>query len=255
MNRAGKIAMKLDDGDGIVGVQIATPEQDVFLTTALGQAIRFPISSLRVFVGRTSTGVRGVALGDGDRVISMSILRHFESSPDERTAYLKMRRAVAGESEAAADDGVVEGEETNGNGAGNLDLDRYAVMSAAEEHILTVSQNGYGKRTSSFEYRVTSRGGKGIQTMVVNDRNGPLVASFPVEETDQIMLVTDRGQLIRVPVDGVRLTGRATQGVIVFSTGADEAVVSVERITEDAEADDEIASDDEGPESPETGES
>jgi len=223
VNRAGKIAMKLDEGDGIVGVQIATPAQDVFLTTALGQAIRFPISSLRVFAGRTSTGVRGIALGEGDRVISMSILRHFESTSEERAGYLKMRRAVAGEPEEGEDAAAV------------VNMERYAEMSAAEEQIITISQNGYGKRSSSFEYRVTSRGGKGIQAMVVNDRNGPLVASFPVDESDQIMLVTDRGQLIRVPVDGVRIAGRATQGVIVFNTGADEAVVSVERVSEEAD--------------------
>ncbi|MEM0905890.1 MAG: DNA gyrase subunit A [Pseudomonadota bacterium] len=229
VNRSGKIAMKLDDGDGIVEVQIATPEQDVLLTTALGQAIRFPISSLRVFVGRTSTGVRGIALGDSDKVISMSILRHFDTTGEERAAYLKMRRAVAGESDGPgeADDGATA----------FVDVERYAQMSAAEEHVITISQNGYGKRTSSFEYRVTARGGKGIQAMVVNGRNGPLVASFPVEDSDQIMLVTDGGQLIRVPVDGVRIAGRATQGVIVFNTDAEEQVVSVERVSEDADSD------------------
>ena len=229
VNRAGKIAMKLDNGDGIVGVQIATPAQDVFLTTALGQAIRFPISSLRVFAGRTSMGVRGISLGENDRVISMSILHHFDTSSEERTAYLKMRRAVAGEAATVEENG-----EDTVAGA-DVSLERYAEMSAAEEQIITISQNGFGKRSSSFEYRVTSRGGKGIQAMVVNDRNGPLVASFPVEETDQIMLVTDGGQLIRVPVDGVRIAGRATQGVIVFNTGADEHVVSVERVSEEGE--------------------
>ncbi|WMS40985.1 DNA gyrase subunit A [Acuticoccus sp. MNP-M23] len=231
VNRAGKIAMKLDEGDGILGVQIATPEQDVLLTTASGQAIRFPITALRVFAGRTSTGVRGISLGDGDLVISMSILNHFATNSEERAAYLKMRRAVAGETDAPPEEGA---EEENGI----VELERYAAMSASEEHILTVSQNGYGKRTSSFEYRVTSRGGKGIQAMVVNDRNGPLVASFPVDDTDQIMLVTNGGQLIRVPVDGVRTAGRATQGVTIFKTGDGENVVSVERVTEEAEADD-----------------
>ncbi|MEM7693796.1 MAG: DNA gyrase subunit A [Pseudomonadota bacterium] len=230
VNRAGKIAMKLDEGDGIVGVAIATPEQDVTLTTALGQAIRFPITTLRVFVGRTSTGVRGIALGAGDTVISMSILRHFATSGEERAAYLKMRRAVAGDQEAPP-----EGDEDLG---ASINLDRYAEMSAAEETILTVSENGYGKRTSSFEYRVTARGGKGIQAMVVNDRNGPLVASFPVEESDQIMLVTDKGQLIRVPVAGVRIAGRATQGVTIFNTAMDERVVSVERVSDDEEPED-----------------
>ena len=238
VNRAGKIAMKLDEGDGILGVQIATPEQDVLLTTSGGQAIRFPITALRVFAGRTSTGVRGISLADGDRVISMSILRHFATNSEERAAYLKMRRAVAGETDAPEDgaDEIV----------GDVDVERYAAMSASEEHILTVSQNGYGKRTSSFEYRVTSRGGKGIQAMVVNDRNGPLVASFPVEETDQIMLVTNGGQLIRVPVDGVRIAGRATQGVTIFNTAEGEDVVSVERVTEEAEAEDAVEADGDG---------
>ncbi|WP_420394737.1 DNA gyrase subunit A [Acuticoccus sp.] len=229
VNRAGKIAMRLDEGDGIVGVAIATPDHDVLLTTAQGQAIRFPVSSLRVFLGRNSSGVRGIALGDGDAVISMSILRHFATNPEERAAFLRMRRAVAGEAEPPPEEAD--------DGAGSfVDLERYATMSAAEEQILTVSQNGYGKRTSSFEFRVTARGGKGIAAMVVNERNGPLVASFPVEDTDQIMLVTNAGQLIRVPVDGVRVAGRSTQGVIVFSTAADERVVSVDRVSEDVVA-------------------
>ncbi len=228
VNRAGKIAMKLDDGDGIVGVAIATPDHDVFLTTALGQAIRFPVSSLRVFLGRNSSGVRGISLAEGDKIISMSILRHFPTNPDERSVFLKMRRAVAGEAEPV-------GEEDEGGNGGELTLERYAEMSAAEEQILTISENGYGKRSSSFEFRVTSRGGKGIAAMVVNGRNGPLVAGFPVEETDQIMLVTNAGQLIRVPVDGVRVAGRNTQGVIVFNTAADERVVSVDRVTDDGE--------------------
>nr|WP_281262250.1 DNA gyrase subunit A [Acuticoccus kandeliae] len=238
VNRAGKIAMKLDDGDGIVGVQIATPQEDVLLTTSLGQAIRFPVEALRVFAGRTSTGVRGIALGKKDEVISMSMLRHFDTSPEERAAYLKRRRAVAGEAVEAVEGPEAAGEETVDDSF-DLGLERYAAMSAAEEHIITVSENGYGKRTSSFEFRVTGRGGKGIAAMVVNDRNGPLIASFPVDDSDQIMLVTNAGQLIRVPVDGVRIAGRATQGVIVFDTAADERVVSVERITEEAEGEDE----------------
>jgi DNA gyrase subunit A len=225
VNRAGKIAMKLDEGDGIIGVATATPDDDVILTTAAGQSIRFPVTSLRVFVGRTSTGVRGIALGDDDRVISMSILKHFATNPEERYAYLKMRRAVAGELDAPPE----EGEEANAV----IDLERYASMSAAEEQIITISENGFGKRTSSYEFRVTGRGGKGIVAMTVNERNGRLVASFPVEETDQIMLVTNKGQLIRVPVAGVRIAGRATQGVIIFDTAADERVVSVDRITEE----------------------
>ncbi|XWN34332.1 MAG: DNA gyrase subunit A [Devosia sp.] len=235
VNRAGKIAMKLDEGDGIVDVQIATPENDVLLTTAQGQAIRFPVSSLRVFMGRTSTGVRGINLAPGDEVISMSILRHFDTNPDERNAYLKMRRAVAGESLAPGEAVAEEAGEIV-----ELGSERYAAMSAAEEQIITISENGYGKRSSSFEFRVTGRGGKGISAMVVNDRNGRLVAGFPVEDSDQIMLVTNGGQLIRVPVDGVRVAGRATQGVIVFDTAEGENVVSVSRVTEETDSEDDV---------------
>ncbi len=235
VNRNGKIAMKLDEGDGIVDVQVCTERDDVLLTTALGQCIRFPVDDVRVFAGRTSTGVRGIALGSDDTIISMSILHHFDASPAERQAYLKMRRAVAGE----ADDGAAEAEtEENGAAAEGVVLgaERYAEMSAAEQIVLTVSENGYGKRTSSFEYRITGRGGKGIVAMAVNDRNGRLVASFPVDDSDQIMLVTNGGQLIRCPVDGIRLAGRATQGVIVFDTAEGERVVSTQRISEDEDA-------------------
>jgi DNA gyrase subunit A len=165
-------------------------------------------------------------------VISLSILRHVEATSEERTAYLKMRRAVSGEggAEEAAD---AEGEEPSS--AIQLSSERYVEMSAQEQVVLTVSVNGYGKRTSSYEYRTTGRGGKGIVAMSVNSRNGKLVASFPVEHADQIMLVTDAGQLIRCPVEGIRVAGRSTQGVIVFDTAEDEHVVSVERLTEDAD--------------------
>ncbi len=244
VNRNGKIAMKLDEGDGIVGVQLATEKHDVLLTTALGQCIRFPVNEVRVFKGRDSTGVRGIALGEGNRVISMAILLHFDADGAERAAYLKMSRAVRGEGEPEAGETVVEttadGEtEDEGLAAGELSQDRYAEMSAAEQFILTVSENGYGKRTSSFEYRTTGRGGKGIVAMVVNERNGPLVASFPVEANDQIMLVSNGGQIIRMPIDGIRIVGRGTQGVIVFDTAEDETVVSVEHLGEDEEEDDE----------------
>ena len=232
VRRSGIIAMKLDDNEAIVDVQICTELDDVLLTAAGGQCIRFPVTDVRVFTGRTSMGVRGIALPGSDKVISLSILRHVEATSDERSAYLKMRRAVAGE--AAAEEGVeAEAEETAG--AIQLSSERYVEMSAQEQVVLTVSVNGYGKRTSSYEYRTTGRGGKGIVAMSVNDRNGVLVASFPVEESDQIMLVTDKGQLIRCPVEGIRIAGRSTQGVIVFDTAEDEHVVSVEHIGEDAE--------------------
>ena len=231
INRAGKIAMKLDEGDHIAGVEICTARDDVLLTTAHGQCIRFAVDDVRVFKGRDSTGVRGIRLEGDDAIISMAIIRHVEASADERVAFLKMSRAVAGE-EAEQE---VGDEEAAADTA--LGQERYAELSAAEQVILTVSSNGYGKRTSAYEYRITGRGGKGIVAMAVNDRNGPLIASFPVEDSDQIMLVTDGGQLIRCPVNGIRKAGRSTQGVIVINTADEEHVVSVERISEEEESD------------------
>ena len=186
-----------------------------------------------MFAGRNSVGNRGIALADGDRVISMAILRHFEATADERDAYLKMSRAVRGEGEPEVAAEPEEGEAEEMAAGGELDQGRYAEMGAAEEFILTVSENGYGKRSSSHEYRVTGRGGKGIVAMAVSERNGPLVASFPVEDSDQIMLVSDGGQIIRMPIHDIRIIGRGTQGVTVFKTAEDEKVVSVERLTDD----------------------
>lgn len=241
----GKIAMKLDEGDQIVGVETATANDDVLLTTAMGQAIRFPVDDVRVFKGRDSMGVRGISLAEGDKVISMAVINHSDASAEERAAYLKMSRAVRGEG-AEEDNGSDEGDVV----AGELSQERYAQMSASEQFILTISENGYGKRTSSHEYRITGRGGKGIVAMAVNKRNGNLVSSFPVEDTDQIMLISDGGQTIRLPVGGdkpIRIVSRGSQGVIVFDTAEDEKVVSVEHISE-PEDEDNIAP----PESPVT---
>ncbi|MBL8893128.1 MAG: DNA gyrase subunit A [Rhizobiales bacterium] len=229
INRAGKRAMDLSAGDQLAGVEICTESDDVLLTTAQGQAIRFATSDVRLFQSRNSTGVRGIRLAEGDQVISMSILRHVEATTDERVAYLKMARAVAGE------------ETENGTGDEepiadvSLSQERYAEMGAAEQFILTVSARGFGKRTSSYELRITNRGGKGITGMLVSERNGPVVAAFPVEDSDQIMLVTDLGQLIRCPVHDIRKSGRNAQGVTIFKTTEGESVVSVERISEEAE--------------------
>ena len=221
INKNGKIAMKLEEGDGIVNVMTSTEDDDVLLTTTGGMCIRFPATDVRVFSGRNSVGVRGINLAEGDHVISMTILRHFECDSEERTAYLKMSRAMQGEAgEPAVNDDAA------------ISQERYIEMSANEEIILTVSENGYGKRTSSYEYRTTGRGGKGIVAMTVNDRNGQLISSFRSEESDEIMLVTNGGQLIRCPVNGIRIAGRSTQGVIVFNTSAEERVVAVERISE-----------------------
>jgi len=229
----GKIAMKLDDGEGIIGVETCAPDDDVLLTTTLGQAIRFNVGDVRVFQSRNSMGVRGIRLAKDDAIISMSILHHFDADPQERIAYLKMSRAMRGETEEAVE--VLEGEEADGA----ISAERYAQMGAAEQFVLAISENGYGKRSSSYEYRVTGRGGKGITAMAITDKNGSLVASFPIENDDQIMLVTDGGKLIRVPVHGIRVAGRATQGVIVFDTAKGEKVVSVERISEPEEDDSE----------------
>jgi DNA gyrase subunit A len=238
VRRSGIIAMKLDEGDAIVDVQICTENDDVLLTSAAGQCIRFAVNDVRVFQGRTSMGVRGINLAEGDKLISLSILRHVEATAEERAAYLKrasaVRRGGNGNGNGnGMDDNVADQEEAEG--AIELGETRYVDMSAAEQFVLTISEKGFGKRTSSYEYRTTGRGGKGIVAMAITEKNGRLVASFPIEESDQIMLVTDGGQLIRCPVDGIRIAGRATQGVIVFSTGEGERVASVERLTEDSE--------------------
>lgn len=227
INRTGKIAMKLDDGDQIANVDICSAADDVLLTTAQGQCIRFAVDDVRVFKGRGSTGVRGIKLDSDDHVISMAIIRHVDASAEERVAFLKMSRAVSG------DDQETGGDDEETVADQGLSQERYAEMGAAEQVLLTVSANGYGKRTSSYEYRITNRGGKGIVAMTVNERNGPLVASFPVEENDQIMVVTDGGQLIRCPVADIRKAGRSTQGVIIIDTADDEHVVSVEHLSED----------------------
>ncbi|TCT39317.1 DNA gyrase subunit A [Martelella mediterranea] len=233
VNRNGKIAMKLDDeNDRILSVWTCTPDDDVLLTTAKGQAIRFPVPTVRVFAGRNSIGVRGIALAEDDSVISMTIVSHVEADPWERAAYLKRaaleRRSENGEPEDIALVGEGDVEE------GTLMDDRYEELKFHEQFILTVTEKGFGKQSSSYDFRVSGRGGKGIRATdtAKTDEIGKLVAAFPVEENNQIMLVTNAGQLIRVPVDGIRIASRATKGVTVFKTGADEKVVSVEVISE-----------------------
>jgi DNA gyrase subunit A len=228
IRRSGIIAMKLDEGEAIADVALCTDADDILLSTAAGQCIRFPVSDVRVFKGRDSTGVRGIKLDDDDKLISMAIIRHIEAISEERVAYLKLANAVRRGDEA-------EGEPDDEEKVGSIELSqqRYAEMGAAEQFILTLTDLGYGKRTSSFEYRITGRGGKGIVAMSLGKKNGRVVGSFPVEESDQIMLVTDGGKLIRTPVKDIRIAGRSTQGVIVFDTADDEKVVSVERIRED----------------------
>ena len=219
--RNGKIAMELADGVELVNARIASEDDDIMLVTDSGRAIRFRTTDVRVFKGRKSNGVRGIRLTNGDKVVSMAVIRHFEASPDERAAYLKMRRLMAGVVEDA------ETDEDGGNADSLLPQERYAEMSAAENLILTITSQGSGKLSSSFDYPLRGRGGMGVQAMDKAMRGGPLVASFPVELDDQIMLATSRGQSIRVPVDGISFRSRNAGGVKVFNTGEGEEVVSV----------------------------
>ena len=233
VNKSGKIAMKLADGDSIIGVATCTEEQDFLLTTKLGKAIRFAVTDVRVFKGRDSTGVRGIKLADGDEVVSLSLLYHSDASSAEARAYLKqasaLRRAESGEAEAPeaeeadAEDGVEEA---------TLTPERYASLSAREQFVLTVSGSGFGKRTSSFEYRVTGRGGSGIVALGMGKKNSAVIAAFPVEDSDDLMLISDSGQTIRIAVADVSIQGRAAGGVTIFKVDEGEKVVSVERIAD-----------------------
>ena len=243
----GKIAMKLPEGIELVDVRTCSEEDDVMLVTDSGRAIRFSTTDVRVFKGRDSTGVRGIRLNGDDHVVSMSVIRHFDASSEERQAYLKKRRAIAG----LADDVDVSDEDDIASDA-SIDQERYAEMSAAENLILTITAGGSGKLSSSHDYPVRGRGGMGVTAMDKAMRGGALIASFPVELEDQIMLATSKGQSIRVPVEGISFRSRSAGGVKVFNTGKGETVVSVARIAdqedEDQEAD-EAGANDAAPES------
>ncbi|MEM8821173.1 MAG: DNA gyrase subunit A [Pseudomonadota bacterium] len=230
----GKIAMKLPEGVRLVGAQICDESHDFLLVTSNGRAIRFPVTEVRVFKGRDSTGVRGVKLGDGAGVVSMAVIRHFEATPEERVAYLKRRRAVAGE---IAEEAEAEAAEAEEGAVADIALPegRYVAMSAAEDLILTITERGLGKISSSHDYPVRGRGGQGVAAIDKAMRGGPLVASFPIQPDDQIMLVTDRGQSIRCPVSGISFRSRSAGGVKVFNTAEDEAVVSVALIADQGE--------------------
>ena len=240
---SGLKAIKLEEGDSIAGVELCTDKDDILLTTREGQCIRFPADKTSLKKGRDTIGDIGIKLSGEDDVIAMTVLRHIEATPEERAAYLKRANAVrrGGEEEEVAAEEEADAEETAD--AIELGEKRYVELSAAEQFILTVSERGYGKRSSSYEYRITNRGGKGIVAMgiwegkkgeeKIKDKIGRLVGSFPVEEADQVMLVTDQGKLIRTGVSGIRIAGRATQGVIVLNTAEDERVVSVERLSEE----------------------
>ena len=232
INKNGKIAMKPSDGESIISVQTCTDDNDILLATKKGQCIRFSVDKVRVFASRSSTGVRGIKLDKNDSVMAMSILNHVEGETDEFRAYLKassiMRRAKDDTEESIADEDV----------SLELSTERYAELAAKEQVILTVASNGQGKRTSSYEYRLTNRGGKGVISMMLTKSNSDMVSSFPIDENDEIMLIDDNGQLIRCPVSGIRIMGRNTQGVKIFNISEDSSVVSVERVVEhDSEED------------------
>jgi DNA gyrase subunit A len=239
----GKIAMKLQDDARLVNVRICTESQDVLLATRKGMCIRFPVTDVRVFEGRTSTGVRGIRLDKGDEIISMSMLEHAEIDVEQRDAYLKIASAMRRSGENG------EGEAANGDARElpTMPQEAFDAFAAGEQFILVVTEKGFGKRTSAYEYRITGRGGKGVGNIEVTERNGTVVAAFSVDRTDHIMLVTDAGQLIRCPVDDIRIAGRLTQGVTLFRVGEEERVVSVARLREDSEdgEDDVAGADDE----------
>ena len=229
--RNGKIAMKFEDEHAdttLINARIASNDDDVMLVTDSGRAIRFPATDVRIFNSRSSVGVRGIRLQGNDKVVSMSIIRHFEADPAERAAYLKMRRAMAG----LTDDAENEDEEA---APGQISQERYAEMSAAENLILTITAKGSGKLSSSHDYPVRGRGGMGVAAMDKAMRGGPLVSSFPVDLSDQIMLVTSTGQSIRVPIEGISFRSRGAGGVKVFDTGKGETVVSVAWIADQGE--------------------
>ncbi len=228
--RNGKIAMKLPDSVRLINARICSEDDDVMLTTRMGKAIRFAVPDVRVFKGRESTGVRGIRLAATDEVVSMAVIRHFEATPEERVAYLKMRRAVAGapEEEAADEDDEAVADVSLGQA-------RYVEMSEAEDLLLTITENGAGKLSSSHDYPLRGRGGQGVMAMDKAMRGGRLVTLFPVEQDDQIMLATDAGQSIRCPVTDISFRSRSAGGVRVFNTAGGERVVSVALVAEPGE--------------------
>ena len=233
----GLIAMKLEEGEKLVSVKICREDEDVLLATKLGKAIRFPVDDIRVFAGRTSTGVRGIKIGKGDEVISMSILKHLEATPEERVAYMKAASKMVGAEGEAVEVEVEEGVDANYQ----LPQERFQEMLKAEQLLLTVTNKGFGKRTSSYEYRLTGRGGQGVTNMNLTAKNGgAVVATFPVTDAHQIMLVTDKGKLIRTPVENVRITGRSAQGVTIFKVGDDESVMSVAWLISDGDDEEDV---------------
>jgi DNA gyrase subunit A len=233
VKRNGKIAMKFEEeGDAILAVETCTDNDDVLLTAGSGQCIRFRVDDVRVFAGRSSTGVRGITMGEDDRAISMTILEHVNADPSERAAYLK--RAVNERKAAGADEDDIALTNEEIAEEAQLSDERYEFLRQHEQFVLTVTEFGYGKRSSSYDFRLTGRGGKGIRATDVSkvDEIGKLVAAFPIGNDDQIMMVSDGGTVIRVPVHNIRIASRATKGVTIFNTADGEKVVSVEPISE-----------------------
>ncbi len=235
----GKIAMKLDDGDKLINVRICQEDNDIMLAAKSGKCIRFPVTEVRMFVGRNSTGVRGIKLADDDEVISMSVLNHSDATSEERDEYQRISSAAKRLQAERGGDCEVAPEGT-GVAMAVLTPEKYQEMKEKEQFILTVTTTGYGKRSSSYEYRVTGRGGQGIANMEMSARNKEVASSFPIEDDNQIMMVTDGGKLIRMPVADIRIAGRKTQGVILFRTAENEKVVSVTWLDADAGDDDEL---------------
>ncbi|RWR31328.1 DNA gyrase subunit A [Sinirhodobacter populi] len=235
VKRNGKIAMKLPEGVTLVDTRMCTEDDDIMLVMAGGRAIRFPVPEVRIFKGRDSTGVRGVRLAEGDKVVSMSVIRHFEAEPWERAAFVRRYRAEHGADEAEE----IETDDEAPVTEGTLLDERYDDMLAAQDLILTITAKGLGKLTSSHDYPVRGRGGQGVTAFEKSMRGGPLVASFPVDLTDQVMLATSTGQSIRCPVDGISFRSRSAGGVKVFNTAPGEEVVSVARIAEQDDGEEE----------------
>ena len=236
VKQSGKIAMKLDPGDRLVGAQVCDENNDVLLAARNGKCIRFEVGDVRVFASRASTGVRGMNLAEGDELISMSMLRHSDATPEERRAYLKRAKAERGGEDVAEEPASEAPDEEGAEEAGEIHLsdERYAEMKASEEFILAVAEDGYGKLTSSYEYRRTGRGGKGIENIRLPKGGGVhVVAAFPATGDDQLLLVTKQGQIIRTPVKGIRVAGRSTRGVVIFRIDDGDKVVSVSRLRED----------------------
>ncbi|NBO19181.1 MAG: DNA gyrase subunit A, partial [Proteobacteria bacterium] len=233
----GKIAIRMDEGDKLVSVQVCHETDHALLAARSGKCIRFPVNDVRVFKSRTSDGVRGMKLAGNDEVVSMSILGGIETTVEERYSYLKMaaakRRALG---EEVAEETTKTDAEEGAVAEIALSPERFREMEAAEQFILTVTENGYGKRSSAYEYRTTGRGGSGIVNIITSARNGAVVSSQPVEQVGQVMLMTDRATLIRCPLDDIRIAGRNTQGVTILRTGDGEKVVSVVKVPEGEEA-------------------